>query len=114
MLALGLSACSGKDSAPAKGSAPASTNSTPVIELKMQYHLTGTQFERMSNIITPIVEKLTNGTVKIKPFPAGALVPVSGMLDAVRTGTMEAAVYPEGIYAGAVPVCEIGGGLPYA
>jgi TRAP-type C4-dicarboxylate transport system substrate-binding protein len=114
LIAVSLAACSSKDSAPAKSSAPASTNSAPAVELKMQFHLTGAQFERMSGIITPIVEKLTNGTVKIKAFPAGALMPVPGMLDAVRTGTMEAAVYPEGIYAGAVPVCEIGGGLPYA
>lgn len=114
LIALSLVACSSKESAPSKSSAPASTNSAPAVELKMQFHLTGAQFERVSNILVPLIEKNTNGTVKIKPFPAGALVPVPGMLDAVRTGTMDAAVYPEGIFSGAVPVCEIGGGLPYA
>ncbi|MCL6477567.1 MAG: TRAP transporter substrate-binding protein DctP [Peptococcaceae bacterium] len=114
LLAVSPAACSSKDSVPAKSSAPASTSSTPAVELKIQYHLTGTQFERVSGVIAPMVEKLTNGTVKIKSFPAGALVPVPGMLDAVRTRTLDMAVYPEGIYAGVVPVCEIAGGLPFA
>lgn len=114
LLAVRLVACSSKESPQAKTSSPASTSSAPAVELKVQYHLTGTQFERTRNIVEPLVEKLTNGTVKIKSFPAGALVPVSGMLDAVRTRTLDGAVYPEGIYAGVVPVCEIGGGLPFA
>jgi len=111
LLAVSLAACTAKESAQTTSSGK---GSAPAVELKMQFHLTGTQFERLSNIIVPLVEKNTNGTVKIKPYPAGSLVPVSGMLEAVRTRTLDMAVYPEGYFTGVVPVSEIGGGLPYA
>ncbi len=117
LLSVMLAACSSTDSATSENSAPASTSSAnpaPTFDLKMQFHLTGEQFNRTADILIPLIEKNTNGTVKIKPFPAGAVMPVPEMLDAVRTGTLDMAIYPEGIYAGVVPVCEIGGGLPYA
>lgn len=88
--------------------------SAEISNLKLQCFTAGEEMERLMQVYIPLVEKLTKGTVKIKAYPVGALVPLKEVLDALRSGVIEMALVPEGYFAGAIPVCEIAGGLPYA
>jgi TRAP-type C4-dicarboxylate transport system substrate-binding protein len=88
--------------------------SAKVSNLKIQCFTAGEEMERLMQVYIPLVEKLTEGTVKIKEFPVGALVPLKEVLNALRSGVIEMALVPEGYFAGAIPVCEVAGGLPYA
>jgi len=91
--------------------APASAKD---FNLRMQCFTAGWQMERLAQTYIPLVKKLTNGTVKIKAFPVGSLLPMKEVLNGLRSGVIDMAIVPEGYYAGAVPVSQIAGALPYA
>jgi TRAP-type C4-dicarboxylate transport system substrate-binding protein len=81
--------------------------------LKLQTFQVGWEHERTVGILCPLIESMSNGTVKITPFPAGSLVPVPEVEEALRTGLLDMAIVPEG-YPGTPKVAEIAGGLPYS
>lgn len=114
MLAVSLAACSSQNTAPSQNSAATGDKkAAPAFNLKMQSFQVGVQYERTLPQLVDQIEKQTNGTVKIKPYPAGGLFPVKEMLDALRTGAVDMVLIPESYFAGAVPVSEIAAGMPY-
>jgi len=82
--------------------------------LKLQSFQAGWQYSRSTKPFVSVVERLSRGSVKIKAFPVGALVPVMETLEAVRSGVLDIAFVPEGYFAGQVPVSLISSALPYA
>ena len=83
--------------------------------LKLQHFTTGNEFERSTkDSLCPLVEKMTNGSIKISPFAGGSLVPVKEMINATSMGMIDIAYFVGGYCAGLVPVAEIMGGLPCA
>lgn len=74
----------------------------------------GYQCDRSTLVTCPLIEKMTNGTVKVTPYYMGELVPIPEIFDAVRTGAVDMGLTCCGYAMGKVPVDEIGGGLPYA
>lgn len=84
-----------------------------VFNLKLQSFQVGWEHDRTVSLFCPLIETLTNGTVKVKSFPAGSLVPVPEVEDALRTGLLDIAIVPEG-YPGTPKVAEIAAGLPYS
>ena len=81
--------------------------------LKMQAFLAGWDYDKFVKPLEAMIEKMSNGKIKVKSFPVGTLVPMKEMLNALRTGVLDMALIPEGYYAGVVPVSEIAAGLPY-
>ncbi len=81
--------------------------------LRLQCFTAGWEMNRLVKTYIPLVEKLTNGTVKIKAFPVNSLVPMKETLNALRSGVIDMAMIPEGYFAGLVPVSQIAAGLPY-
>ncbi len=86
----------------------------PTFDLKMQSFLAGGSYERDVGITCSLIEAMTNGTVKVTPYPMGELVPIPEIFDAVRTGAVDMGESVGGYAMGKVPVDEIAGGLPYA
>jgi len=83
--------------------------------LKLQHFSTGEEFERATkDALCPLMEKMTNGSIKITPYAGGSLVPVKEMINATSSGIIDIAYFVGGYCAGLVPVAEIMGGLPYA
>ncbi|MBA7540199.1 hypothetical protein ES705_32493 [subsurface metagenome] len=90
-----------------------SATTTPVFELKLQSHLAGVELERWTGFFCPLVEKLTNGTVKITPYAGGTLIPSKEILDAVGSRTVDMGASAGGYWTGVIPVDELTAGLPF-
>jgi TRAP-type C4-dicarboxylate transport system substrate-binding protein len=86
----------------------------PKLKLRMQTHLIPTQTKRVTATLVQDLGAASKGTLELTIFPAGAIVPVKEMMDAVGKGTLDMAMYPEGFWYKAIPVSEIGQGLPYS
>lgn len=86
----------------------------PKLKLRMQTHLIPTQTKRVIGTLIQDLAAASKGTLELTIFPAGAIVPVKEMMDAVGKGTLDMAMYPEGFWYKAIPVSEVGMGLPYA
>ena len=82
--------------------------------LRLQSFQVGWQFSRSTKPFISLVERLTKGSIKIKAFPVGSVVPLMETLEAVRSGVLDMAFVPEGYFAGQVPVSLISSALPYA
>ena len=115
LLAMSLVGCMAQKPTVSQNSNPTSTieASAPVVNLKLQSHLSGEQLERTLGPTIKLIEKETNGTVKITPYSAGVLMPVPEMLNGLTSGGLDMALLPEGLFAGVIPVSEIASGLPY-
>ena len=87
--------------------------SAETITLKLQSHLIPWDTHRGLDPFVAAVDKMSNGEIKIKLFGVGSIVPMGEMLNAVRSGALEMAMYPEGFFHKLVPVGEVAG-LPYA
>lgn len=120
LLVIGLVGCGSQEAKQPEQTEPASTTSSnvpadaPVFNLKMTTHLQGDQCERTIRPLVNMVDKLTNGTVKIELYSGGTLMPIPEILNGIRNGSLDMAMLPEGQFAGVVPVSEIAGGLPYS
>jgi TRAP-type C4-dicarboxylate transport system substrate-binding protein len=86
----------------------------PKLKLRMQTHLIPTQTKRVIGTLVQDLAAASKGTLELTVFPAGAIVPVKEMMDAVGKGTLDLAMYPEGFWYKAIPVSEIGQGVPYS
>jgi TRAP-type C4-dicarboxylate transport system substrate-binding protein len=86
----------------------------PKLKLRMQTHLIPTQTKRSMGTFAQDLAAASKGTIEVSIFPAGAIVPVKEMMDAVGKGTLDMALYPEGFWYKAIPVSEIGQGVPYS
>ena len=88
---------------------------TKTFNLRLQHFSTGDEFKRTTkNSLCPLVEKMSNGSIKVTAFAGGSLVPIKEMIGAASMGTIDIAYFVGGYCAGLVPVAEIMGGLPYA
>ncbi|MEL7568256.1 MAG: TRAP transporter substrate-binding protein DctP [Dehalobacterium sp.] len=117
LLVIGLVGCGSSEPAQTEPAADTSSSApadTPMFNLKMTTHLQGDQCERTIRPFTNMVNKLTNGTVKIELYSGGTLMPVPEILNNIRNGSLDMAMLPEGQFAGVVPVSEIAGGIAYA
>ncbi|GAB6152726.1 TRAP transporter substrate-binding protein [Desulfosporosinus burensis] len=115
LLVMSMVGCMAQKPTVSQNSNPTSTieASAPVFNLKLQAHLSGAQLERLIGPTLKLIEKETNGTVKITPYGGGVLMPVPEMLRALTTGSLDMAMFAEGYFSGVIPVSEIGQGLPY-
>ncbi|MBI5602534.1 MAG: TRAP transporter substrate-binding protein DctP [Deltaproteobacteria bacterium] len=86
----------------------------PKVKIRMQTHLIPTQTKRSMGTFAQDVAAASKGTLEVSIFPAGSIVPVKEMMDAVGKGTLDMALYPEGFWYKAIPVSEVGQGLPYS
>lgn len=86
----------------------------PKIKLRMQTHLIPTQTKRVTATLVEDLAAASKGTLELTIYPAGAIVPVKEMMEAVGRRAIDIAMYPEGFWYKAVPVSEIGQGLPYS
>lgn len=93
--------------------APLPEEEVPTFDLKLQGFLFGGQQDRDVGVVCPLIEAMTNGTVKVTPYYAGELCGFMETFDAVRTGAVDMAEFSGGYSMGKVPVDEILGGLPY-
>ena len=83
------------------------------ITLKLQSHLIPGDTHRGLDPFVAAVDKMSKGEIKIKLFGVGSIVPAGEMLNAVKSGALEMAMYPEGFFNKLVPVGEVAG-MPYA
>ncbi|MCJ7792098.1 MAG: TRAP transporter substrate-binding protein DctP, partial [Dehalococcoidia bacterium] len=86
----------------------------PTLNLKFESHLFMPDIERGPKNFCTLVEKLSQGKVKISLYPGGAIVPPAEMLNALRTGILDIVETSEGYFAGQVPGTDPAGGLPFA
>jgi TRAP-type C4-dicarboxylate transport system substrate-binding protein len=86
----------------------------PKLKLRMQTHLIPTQTKRSMGTFAQDVTAASKGAIEISIFPVGAIVPMKELMDAVGKGTLDMGLYPEGFWYKAIPVSEVGMGLPYA
>lgn len=101
---------SGADS----NSASTSNTAEKTFNLTMQCHNSGEQLVRTMNPTLELIEKETGGTVKITANDAGSLCAVPEMLQAVSSGVLDCALWPEGTFKDQIPVTSIGAGVPFA
>lgn len=61
-----------------------------------------------------MVEKLSQGRLKIKPYPANSIVPVFEHISAVGNGVIDGSVTSPAYWAGKIPVAGMAACLPYS
>ncbi|MGK7931869.1 MAG: TRAP transporter substrate-binding protein [Microcystaceae cyanobacterium] len=66
-----------------------------------------------AKIVCDRVKQLTGGKFTIEPYPAGALVPALGILDAVQQGTVECGHTASYYYIGKNPALGFGTAMPF-
>jgi TRAP-type C4-dicarboxylate transport system substrate-binding protein len=94
--------------------APATTAAFQPVEWKFQAHMayesitTGTNLDKLMEM----VDKNTNGRVKMKRYPNDSIVGMQQMLDGVSNGTLDIATTTAGHWIGAIPLCAVEDGLP--
>ena len=69
---------------------------------------TGANLDKLSEMI----DKNTQGRVKLKRYPADSIVGMQQMLDAVSNGTLDIATTTAGHWIGAIPLTAVEDGLP--
>ncbi len=82
--------------------------------LQMQCHQSGEQANTSVKPTVDLMIKDTQGTVNVKLFGAGQLMPAGEMFNAVKNGDLDMAMWAEGMFSSVIPVTEIGSGLPLA
>jgi|AMWB02.1.fsa_nt_gi TRAP-type C4-dicarboxylate transport system substrate-binding protein len=82
--------------------------------LKMQTHLIPSQMARTFPSLEQDIATASTGSIIVKLFPVGAIVPYKEVLDAVGRKTLDMAFFPEGAWYKTIPVSAIGMGIPYA
>ena len=92
----------------------AAGSDSPKFNLRMQTPFPPPVTNEDYVIFADKVNKMTNGQITIKYFPGGSLVPTKEILNAVRTGTLDMGVVPEGYFYQDVPVSEVANGLPFS
>jgi len=87
-----------------------------VIELKYQcaYPPGDYAYEIYAKTLISLIDRVSNGRVKVKLFPPGALCSVGEMVNAVSHGMIDMAQIFTGMFAGSVPVADLEGGLPFS
>jgi TRAP-type C4-dicarboxylate transport system substrate-binding protein len=111
--------CAGTEATPAQTQTPTSTSqpadtTTPTFNLKIQTFQPGDQGLRTTDTMIPLIEKLTNGTIKVTAYSAGELFPPDQVIEAVRTGALDMTLTNCGYTMGLIPAAEFGGGMPGA
>ena len=86
----------------------------PVYKWKMQTFLPPTDPDHSINYakFCEMVEKNTDGRVKITLFPVGAIVQAPELMSATRDGVLEVSSWSVGYGQGAIPILGIIDGLP--
>lgn len=87
-----------------------------VIELKYQcaYPPGDYAYDIYAKTLIELIDRVSNGQVKIKLFPPGALCSVKEMLNAVSLGMIDIVQVYGGMCAGSVPVADLEAGLPFS
>jgi len=89
-------------------------SAAPKMTLKLQTPFPPPVTNEDYTIFADKVLKMTGGQIEIKLFSGGTLVPSKEILNAVRTGTIDMGVIPEGYFHKVVPVSEVAQGLPFS
>lgn len=67
---------------------------------------------RSKNVVARL-EAVSGGTIKLRHYEPGALVPTMEMFDAVSTGAIDAALASPGLWAGREPALSLFGSVPF-
>lgn len=96
--------------APATPDAPAEVEK---FEWKLTYFApAGDFYQRMAVDYCDRIRAMSNGRLDITPYPEGALVPATEMLDAVSNGTVEMGAILSAYFSGVMPVSNLIYGFP--
>lgn len=60
-----------------------------------------------------LLNKASGGRITITPYGSGTIIPVTEQFDAVSQGTLEVGVASTSYWAGKIPACNFGYGIPY-
>lgn len=87
-----------------------------VIELKYQcaYPPGDYAFDIYAKTLIELIDRVSDGQVKIKLYPPGALCSVKEMVNAVSHGMIDMAQVYGGMFTGSVPVADLEAGLPFS
>jgi TRAP-type C4-dicarboxylate transport system substrate-binding protein len=85
----------------------------PKFKLRLQAHLIPDDAKRGLNRYAEAVKAMSGGAIEISIFGVGAIVPMKETLEAVSSGTLDIAMYPEGFWYKTIPVSWVGQGIPF-
>jgi TRAP-type C4-dicarboxylate transport system substrate-binding protein len=85
----------------------------PKFKLRLQSHLIPDDAKRGLNRYAEAVKAMSGGAIEISIFGVGAIVPMKETLEAVSSGTLDIAMYPEGFWYKTIPVSWVGQGIPF-
>lgn len=88
-------------------------NDNPSVFIKIQTVFPSHVCNRQLAKFVKEVDLLSQGKIKMKIFPVGALVPPKEILHALGKGAIEMAFIPEGYWYKLLPVSKFGQGLPF-
>lgn len=86
---------------------------TKPVSLKLQSHMIPPDMNRTTGYFVHMVDKISNGQIKITPHPVGTLVPTREILDALRSGTIDMAQLIDGYWPDKIQGSEVAAGLPF-
>jgi len=109
-----VGACKAEPPAPTTPTTPTDAPAAPeVIEWKLHYFApAGDFYDLMVVDFADRVRAMSGGRLDITPYPEGALVPPTELVDAVKNGTIEMAAVLGSYHSGVIPVTNLVYGFP--